>query len=331
VQSLVFFKGYPLVITYYLGREETLAYVRDFLRRLHKLDHVPTVWCPITKSGLALVEIMADLINGEFSEFQNVRIFPIEVDGTIRFREGEPSEVLRGQSVLLLDGAIHSGKMMNDCAAKVLEFAPSALSSYALVMKRGSIFIPTFWGVMIEETDRALFLLPAIPNQRLDATGDNPTKKQPSVHLERLNKNMLTAPLIESGVQSLDRIRWSDRYFQMEATEFRTCTYLLKRGSNITGYLTLHVLDGGGLMVDEVAVHPEFRGVGLAGVLMRFADTLARQGNCPVIRLLAIREQVEMYKRFDFREVAGKALIQLDNEAYQLMEKVVLYHQSPIR
>lgn len=321
------------MITYYLGSEETRGYVRDFLRRLQRLDVVPNVWCPITKSGLALVEVVADVVSKEanFSNlFQDVRIFPIDVDSETHFTEPDPAKVLANQSVLLLDGAIHSGKMMLACAAKVLEFGPAALSSYALVMKRGSAIIPTFWGVMVEETDRAFFLLHEIPNQRLDATGDKPDKKQPSVHLERLNKTMLDVPPIKCGVASMDKIGWSDRYFQMEATNYRTCTYVLKRGGVIAGYLTLHNVDGD-LVVDEVAVADDQRKIGCAGVLMRFADTLARQGDCKGVRLHAISNKVDMYQHFGFSKVVGKQPLRLDDEEYILMEKVVLYHQTPVR
>jgi hypothetical protein len=142
-----------------------------------------------------MVELMKD---HEFAALaENVRVLPIEVDDEkkIQFVRDEP-EALRGQSVLLLDGAIHSGGMMSNCAAEVLKYDPLEVSSYALVIKRGSAFIPTLWGMMMEETDRAFFLLKEIPNHRLDAAGHNPqkTKKQPLVHIERLNEQMLELP-----------------------------------------------------------------------------------------------------------------------------------------
>jgi N-acetylglutamate synthase-like GNAT family acetyltransferase len=280
---------------------------------------------------------MAEVGGKEFPELvKNVTVLPIEVDDKkkVRFRNEKPAKILRGKSVLLLDGAIHSGGMMSACAQKVLSYDPTELSSYVLVIKRGSGFIPTFWGMMMEETDRAFFLLDQIPNNRLDAAGHNPqeTKKQPPVHIERLSTRMLKSPHVRSGVKSMDRMTWSDRHFQMNSSEHNVCTYVLEHGKTIVGYLTLHRLaENGGLMVDEVAVDVKQRGKDYGGVLMRFADTLARQGNCSVLRLLAIEDKVRFYDKFGFRLVAGKDAILLDNEKYILMEKLVLYHQSPVR
>lgn len=266
----------------------------------------------------------------------NVRVLPIEVDDgkeKIQFLDGDPAETLNGQSVLLLDGAIHSGGMMSLCAKEVLKYDPAELGSYALVIKRGSAFIPTLWGVMMEETDRAFFLLDAIPNNRLDAAGHNPqnTKKQPLVHIERLNERMLDMPPVKSGVGSMDRMKWSDRHFQMVASDHLACTYVLAHGKTITSYISMHRLENGGLMIDEIAVDLSQQKKGYGGVLMRFADTLARQGNCPVVRLLAIKKNVEFYKAFEFRPVEGKESIRLDDEEYWPMEKAVLYHHSPVR
>ena len=93
----------------------------------------------------------------------------------------------------------------------------------------------------------------------------------------------------------------------------------------------MHRLENGGLMIDEIAVDLSQQKKGYGGVLMRFADTLARQGNCPVVRLLAIKNNVEFYKAFEFRLVEGKESIRLDDEEYWPMEKAVLYHHSPVR
>lgn len=322
--------------TYYLGLNETRAYLLDLLRRLERFESRPTVWCPITRSGEELLKIMLELAAEKFPQLiEGVRLVSIDVDNgrTEASFPNENAEDLRGQSVLLIDGAIHSGGMMSVCAGEVLKYEPTELASYALVMKRGSSFIPTLWGLMMEETDRAFFLLDEIPNHRLDAIGHNrPTqKKQPQVHLQRLNEQMLTAPLLTSGVASMDRMRWSDRHFQMVASGNQTCTYVLQRGAKIVGFVTLHGLPCGGLMVDEVVTDPEQRSKGYGGILMRFADTLARQGKCRAVRLLAIKNKVEYYEKHEYSRVSDAKPIRLDDEEYHPMEKAVLYHQSPIR
>lgn len=84
-------------------------------------------------------------------------------------------------------------------------------------------------------------------------------------------------------------------------------------------------------MLDEIVTDPELRSLGYGGILMRFADTLARQGKCRVVRLLAIKSKIEYYEKHGYSRVGGESAIRLDDEEYQPMEKAVLYHQSPIR
>jgi hypothetical protein len=126
---------------------------------------------------------------------------------------------------------------------------PQDLVSYSLVTKAGASFVPTIWGVTIDETDRAFFLLEEIPNHRLDA--GNPEKKQPPVHVERLDQRHKDPPAVTSGVTSMDRPRWSDRLFQMRVST--SCTYVLVRGETIVGYLTIHFADDS-MFIDEVAI-----------------------------------------------------------------------------
>ena len=60
------------MITYFFGREEVTAYLKDFLDRLARFDPVPEVWCPLTKSGKDLVGAMLDLVRDFHPELANV-------------------------------------------------------------------------------------------------------------------------------------------------------------------------------------------------------------------------------------------------------------------
>ena len=317
--------------TYHLGTEQVRAYLRDFVERLRGFQPRPTIWCPITQSGDDLLSAICELISEECPEMiEGVRLLPIEVDGdagkSIRFLGEDPKDVIPGQSVLLLDGAAHSGKMMSRCADEVLLRGPSELSSYVLVLKRGSSFIPTLWGMMIDETDRAYFLLNKIPNNRLHAEASYP---QPLVQLRKLNENHVARPALVSGVKSIDRMTWSDRRFQMKTSN--TCTYVLEKAQAIVGFLTIHFSGLDELVIDEIVIDPEHQRKGYGGVLLRFADTLARQADCRVVKLNAIERGTEFYKGFKYRLVPDREPISLDDEVYRPMERAVLYHQSPLR
>jgi hypothetical protein len=313
------------VNTYFIGAEETQAYAKDFLRRLERLESFPDVWCPITKSGDAIAKVMIKLVGADL--LSKVQLLPVAVAREaekigISFLEGEPEKQVAGKSVLLLDGAIHSGRTMSRCAEEVMKLKPQDLVSYSLVTKAGASFVPTIWGVTIDETDRAFFLLEEIPNHRLDA--GNPEKKQPPVHVERLDQRHKDRPAVTSGVASMDRPRWSDRLFQMRVST--SCTYVLVRGETIVGYLTIHFADDS-MFIDEVAIDVSQKKRGYGGVLMRFADTLARQGNCRTVVLNAIESEVGFYEKLEYKKVASATPIPLDDETYWPMQRSVLYHQ----
>ncbi len=310
--------------TYFIGKEEIEAYALDLVGRLERLESFPQVWCPVTKSGDAIQKVLAPIIQAIRPQLlEGVRSVSIGVEKTgITFlEEANPGSELSGKSVLLLDGAIHSGDTMNRCTAEILRYQPKELSSYSLVMKVGASFIPTFWGVAIDETDRAFFLLDNIPNHRLDA---GPTRRQPPVHLERLSEKHVKLPRLECGVGSMDRMTWSDRYFQMQAAEHPPCTYLLMRSQTIVGYLTVRHGSNGVFSIDEVA---STKSSGYGGILMRFADTLARQTNCALVQLNAIENQVSFYLKFGYRKIDGRRPLTLDDEIFWPMERTVLYHQ----
>jgi GNAT superfamily N-acetyltransferase len=317
--------------TYHIGREEVYGYVRDFISRLRKFEPMPMVWCPVTESGDDLLQALLAIVREECPELlDSVRVLAVEVnDGgdAVHFVGERPEDVLPGQTVLLFDGAVHSGRMMRRCTAEVLRHRPAELCSYSLVIKRGSSFIPTLWGVMIEESDRAYFLLDDIPNNRMDAG----TRPQPLVHLQKLGSEHLERPPILSGVPSIDRMTWGDRYYQMQTSTSGTCTYVLERGPNMVGFLTLHFSEADSLTIDEIVVAEAQRGGGYAGVLLRFAETVARHAECHSIRLNALRERIPVYDGFRYRPIPGKEVLHLGAEEYQPMEKAVLYHQSPIR
>jgi hypothetical protein len=84
------------MVTYFLGREEVSAYLRDFLSRLQRFDPLPILWCPLTRSGNALLSQLLDLVQERYPDLAGtVSVLPIEVgdgSGTIRFLEGDPAK-----------------------------------------------------------------------------------------------------------------------------------------------------------------------------------------------------------------------------------------------
>jgi N-acetylglutamate synthase-like GNAT family acetyltransferase len=279
-----------------------------------------------------LVEVLVEVVQSLAPQLlATTRLMPIDVEclpngqvNKLDFREDEVA--LAGQTVLLLDGAVHSGRVMSACADHVLKHGASELTSYTLVLKRSSTFIPTIWGLMTDETDRAYFLLNKIPNNRLHAGRTNSV--QAPVHIRRLDKGHLSQPPLVCGVPSIDRMTWGDRLFQMQTSHGSSCTYMLERGSTIVGFLSVHE-EPNKLNIAEIVVDPALQDTGYGGVLMRFADTLARQTDCALVCLNAIEARVPWYQQRGYEVSAGKQILELENERYQPMERRVLYHQQP--
>lgn len=304
------------------------AYLRDFLERLTFFNPFPNVWCPITPSGDVLLNRLLDLVEAQQPDWiESLSVLPIQIqkeNPKIRLVTDSAAADVNGKRVLLLDTAIHSGATMSRCAAEMVKLGAVDVCSYSLMLKCDSSFIPSMWGFMIGKTDRAFFLLDKIPNHRLVAQMDGPL---PCVHLERLSEEYIGKPPVVSGLASLDRITWDDRWFDMATTHQQRSSYALLRKQEILGYRTVHHPELGCLMIDEVAVDKKYQRQKLSGILIRFGETLARQSDCRMVRLYAISTKVELYKKFGYHVLSAKSIL-LGDEEYILMERALL-HRLP--
>ncbi len=204
--------------TYILSNEQVLAYLRDYANRfiipalIANPQNTKTAFVVIGGSGLDLFKVLPPIINDsllyskQFSvleSFASAGVINAIYDKTtqgVAFRRVDGSffapneqdndkhvaDVLKNRNVIVIDSSVHSGRsMLTVVNAIVDKYSPASISSYALFLKRSSIFIPNFYGIRINETDRALFLLDQIPNHRfisndtvrkIDATRDGKQK-----------------------------------------------------------------------------------------------------------------------------------------------------------
>ena len=179
---------------------------------------------------------------------------------------------------------------------------------------------------MVNDTDRVYFLLAPLPNNRLQ-TGSRPPF---CGWIRKLDESDINRPALATTVPSLDRITWADRHFDAQASGER-CSYLLESGRAIVGYLTISQSRRDGFHIDEVAVSPAHQGHGYGGILLRFADTLARHSGHGAIQLMAIEDKVPLYEKLGYRPLSDKPTIRLPNatgasETYIPMSRPILYH-----
>lgn len=316
------------MITHFLGVEEVAGYLRDLVTRLESCEQVPTVWCAMTDSGVELVPHLVKAVQAVAPDLaetvQLISVYCNDESGGLRFDVGDMVKgVVEGKHILLFDAAVHSGSTMTKALAELRQLGASEVTTYTLVLKQGSHFIPSLWGVMVNDPDRAYFLLESIPNNRLTTHKND---HRPYFHMRHLCEADLSLPPIKSTVASLDRVTWGDRWFDMVESGQSRRTYLLENCAGVVGYLTVHEDSDNAFVIDEVAVSEDHQKKSYGGILMRFADTLARQSDALKIRLNAISNKVQWYGGFGYRVVAGRDPIPLEKEQYVPMERVLLYH-----
>jgi GNAT superfamily N-acetyltransferase len=308
--------------THFLGKEEVDAYLAEFVRRLVELgDRGPDVWCPIGISGTRLAERLGDLAIGMA---EGIRVVEASFDrnrkdNEVTFDSGTPASDLADKRVLVLDSAVHGGTTMQKVVGEVRRCGASEISTYGLVVKAGSRFIPSYWAVMIDDSDRAYFLLDEIPNCRLST-------RNPYFHLRKLQSSDLNLPPVNSGLASIDRITWNDRYFDMVSSKGAKRTYLLEVGTTVAGYLTIGISDSGNVTVYEVAVDGAHAGKDLGGALMRWAETVARSSRSGEMDLWAIEKHVGFYEKYGYKEIQDQKVALSDGETYHRMNKALLSH-----
>lgn len=317
------------MVTYFLGEEEVNAYLFDALNRLQRFDPFPEIWCPVTHSGTSLGKRVEKLLISHFPHLiDKISVNPIVVDnGAVSFSQTRTDDEFKGKRAFVFDGAIHSGGSMVAACNELLKHGVTDICSYALMIKRGSAFIPTMWGVMLNDEDRGYYLLPSIPNQRLDSGPSawrEGGRRPQCVSISRLDEEHLQMSPVVCGVASLDRPTWGDRHFSIVVGENRCCTYILQLGKEIVGYVTVHS-DTNHLSVDEIAVDNKHKGKKHGSILLRFAENLARHSGYGTVRLYGIKEQIRFYEDFDYRVIPGLRPIALGEEEYWPMEHRILY------
>ncbi len=183
--------------TWHLADDTVDAYLRDFLDRLLQIPNVERwVWFPVGGSGNKLANCALRLASRELVDMtQLCRVSHVRQKEEISFDDDDLDGLLRGANVLVIDSSVHSGWTMNAVTREIASHGPRDITSYSLVVKRGSSFIPSYFGLVIDDHDRALFLLGKYPNNRMMPTGV----------VRRLDKSDITRPPVVTGVPSCGR------------------------------------------------------------------------------------------------------------------------------
>lgn len=315
--------------THFLGKAEVGAFAADLAARLVDLHTTsptaaPKVWVSLGVSGDKLTAVLLDKVEG--TPAAPTLIYRAGFDrstSTPSGRDGDelPTD-LQDAGVLVIDAAVHSGSSMRHLIDALSARSCTTILSYSLVVKVTSEFVPSLFGMMIGEHDRAFFQLDRIPNNRL-------LTRPPfgSIRLLREDDIKRTPDYVVCGVPSIDRLTFGDLWYYIKTQGSQV--YLFELGGRVVGFIHFKQLAGNRLFVDLLASHREVQGQGIGGVLMRWAETYARAARLSSVELWAIDDRVAFYEWLKYEKTGETMDLGGAGELYHHMRRRLLYNIKP--
>lgn len=315
--------------THFLSDAVVAAYLSDLSARLIALgNNLPKTWIALGSSGDKIVEALLDNTPEDMlpNELAIERLVVDRKTGEVKNRESSSTFTSgKPENVLLIDGPVHSGASMQAVSDWLYQNGIRSIISYGLVVKRTSDYIPTFFGLMIEEHDRALFQLHQIPNNRL-------LKKPPSfgtLRAIRESDAKRERQHISNNVNSIQKISFADLWYGRQTRG--DYVYVYEIAGAIAGFVHFYRKKESSILIDVIAVDNNFQKQDIASALMRWVENWARCYNLSEIELHAIENRIGMYERYGYEKVGDSKMDLGDNEVYYHMRKKILYNIDPDR
>ena len=221
----------------------------------------------------------------------------------------------KDKSVLVIDGSVHSGHSLLTVVKKIKSFNVKSVISYSLIIKRGSTFVPNFFGIIIPDHDRVLFLLDSFPNNRIMAHG----------LVRKLSEEDVNNPIqsLNTGVPSIDNTTWINLWYETVAKGNHV--YVNEGDHGIDAFISFLIKENGWMFIDAVARDISVKGKKIGSHLLRWAENWARSKACKGVELWALNEKINYYRGFDF-VISSNETLNLGKEKYTRMYRSLLYH-----
>lgn len=298
--------------TIHLSDEEVAAYLRDLEHRFPEAEK-PDLWITIGASGTIIGKRLAEAAR-DWQHDELILTFN-RATGRVGFpdAEGDLHALIGGKRTLLIDGAVHTGGTLLRALREIRRFLPKSVSSYAVAVRRSANVIPNNFGFLIGDHDRVHFPSRALANNRLCSSGT----------YRKLTDEDCSRPMISTGADFIDRVAWEDRSYELHTNPNRH-VYVHETEESISSFISFKV-EGKILFVDEVGADKNYRGLGLGGHLMRWAEHYARNSECADVELMAVDNKVDWYEKLGFQRVHSRPLT-LSGHQFFRMRKKLLYH-----
>lgn len=188
--------------------------------------------------------------------------------------------------------------------------------SYGLVLKNGSRFVPTYFGTVIDDKDRAYFELDEIPNNRLH-------DKKPMIGILRSLSDQDAEITIGDVGAPFEEICVGDLLYDKETRSSQVYGYEEK--GKIIAFISFRK-HGQNLFIDAVGTVVTERERGIASAMLRWAETWARSMRCTGVELWAYEGAIDVYTQYSYEFVDGQWHTLGAGHRFKLMRKKLLYN-----
>lgn len=233
---------------------------------------------------------------------------------SIAFDSDLDESIPKSSPVLVLDSSVYSGKSMLGVIEGLQQRGIKNVISYSLVLKRGSVFVPTFFGVLINEKDRIFLPNNVLPNNRLN--------EAPPFGVLREVRNSDVHRKIGKVGAPFDTTTIGDLLYEKEAKNLHA--YVYQCGDKIAAFVSF-AKQGETVFLDTLATVKSFRGRHIGSALLRWVETWARSSLCDRIQLWAFENAIPVYQKYGY-EFVDTNVRDLGGQNYRIMTKRILYH-----
>ena len=292
---------------YEVGQDQLARYARDLVESFESAKtkpggNLPTVWVTVGQSGHDLgTQLHAALSAWDERPawVNDLQFVPIERDdqaGRHEFVDPADAATVAGRSVLLIDTVINTGATLLDALALLqrVPVRPLAITLYTVAARIGAKVVPNYFAIPAGPSDRVF--LPWQPKRR------NNRLASPGI-FRILLEDDLTRPNLEVGHNAdfITRRTWRDRWYDAHTSQGHS-VLLCEIDGAIAAFISFRV-DGHELEVDEIATAVGHERKGLAGALLRYAETTARSTRCRELSLWAHERDdlVAWYSDYGYR------------------------------
>jgi GNAT superfamily N-acetyltransferase len=268
------------------------------------------------QSGVKIADLVFSFLPPDKSS--QIELTTVYVDRStqqIKYENSIDDVTFDESPVLLIDSAVHSGQSMSQVIESLWHSGAKNILTYSLMVKRSSKMIPTYFAILVEDTDRVYFQLEEMPNNRL-------CEKPPFGRLKEVSDDDTGKEIGDVGAPFVGTTT-GDLLYGKRTQNYHP--YIYEYAGRIAGFVSFGK-KGNITFIDAWGTTLEFRRKGIGGAMLRWAETWARSNRCEGIELWGFEGAIPIYQKYGYDFIRGEELNLSATHRYKLMGKRILYH-----